>query len=148
MPYAKNTTVSPEKSQIEIQTTLRRYGATGFAFAQGPDQIRFAFDLKERRIQITLTMPTQAPDRTPTGKRRSAGSAQEALRQEIRRRWRALALTIKAKLEAVESGIETFDQAFMPYLLLPNGRTVGESLLPGLEDALATGHMPLLLSTG
>ena len=45
--------------------------------------------------------------------------------EEVRRRWRALLLVIKAKLESVESGIETFEEAFASQIVLANGQTVG-----------------------
>ena len=41
-----------------------------------------------------------------------------------RQRWRALNLAIKAKLEAVESGIVTFDQEFLAHIVGPSGQTV------------------------
>jgi hypothetical protein len=56
-------------------------------------------------------------------------------------------LVIKAKLEGVASGIETFDQAFMAHILLPNGETTGEQLIPQIQIAYKTGAMPTLLLT-
>jgi hypothetical protein len=44
-----------------------------------------------------------------------------------------LALSIKAKLECVETEIESFETAFMPYVVLPDGKTVAEHVLPVLE---------------
>jgi len=32
MTYANKTSVAPEKSRAEIENTLSRYGATGFAY--------------------------------------------------------------------------------------------------------------------
>jgi hypothetical protein len=49
-------------------------------------------------------------------------------------------LSIKAKLEAVETGIESFEIAFMPYVVLPDGKTVAEHVLP----ALAKNQLPAL----
>jgi hypothetical protein len=65
--------------------------------------------------------------------------------QAVRQRWRALALVIKAKLEAFESGIETFEQAFLANILLPDGQTVGQWMVPQVEQAYLTGTMPGLL---
>ena len=44
----------------------------------------------------------------------------------------ASALTIKAKLEAIESRIETFGLALMPHVA-SSGKTVSERVLPALE---------------
>jgi hypothetical protein len=65
--------------------------------------------------------------------------------QEVRRRWRALGLVIKAKLESVESGIETFESAFMANIVMPDGKTFGKYAGPAIESAYSTGKVPLLL---
>jgi hypothetical protein len=65
--------------------------------------------------------------------------------QATRQRWRALHLVIKAKLEAVESGIVDFDSEFLAHLVLPNGRTVADEVVPMVETAYATNQMPQLL---
>jgi len=41
----------------------------------------------------------------------------------VQQRYRAIALIIKTNLEAVIAGIATFEQAFLAYLLLPDGDT-------------------------
>lgn len=63
----------------------------------------------------------------------------------MRRRWRALSLSIKAKLETVASGISEFETEFMAYMVLPNGKTVAENILPEIARAYETGKMPKLL---
>lgn len=62
-----------------------------------------------------------------------------------RQRWRALALVIKAKLEAVEAGITEFEEEFLAHIVLPNGGTVGQFMLPQVATAYETGQMPPLL---
>ena len=57
-------------------------------------------------------------------------------------------LVLKAKLEAVEAGITTIEQEFLADMVLPGDVTVGEALLPRLDDALNTGRMPDLLCQG
>jgi hypothetical protein len=52
---------------------------------------------------------------------------------------------IKAKLEAVATGIVTFEEEFAPHMVLPGGRLVAEFLLPAIEQAYATGEVPPLL---
>ena len=65
--------------------------------------------------------------------------------QACRQRWRALALVIKAKLEAVETGIATFEQEFLAYIVLPNGQSVGDTAIPAIEAAAAGKDLPPLL---
>ena len=61
---------------------------------------------------------------------------------------RPLVLVIRAKLEAVEAGITTIEQEFLADMVMPGDVTVGEALLPRLDDALNTGRMPDLLPGG
>jgi hypothetical protein len=101
-----------------------------------------------RRIHFKLPMPDKSGSeftQTPTGKPRAAGAIEQAYEQAVRQRWRALALVIKAKLEAVEAGITVFEEEFLAHIVLPNGGTVGQFMLPQVETAYATGQMPPLL---
>jgi len=79
------------------------------------------------------------------GSKRSPQDAQKAWEQAGRQRWRALALAVKAKLEAVESQITSFETEFMAHIVMPNGKTAGEILLPQIEDSYKNGKMPSLL---
>ena len=55
---------------------------------------------------------------------------------------------IKAKLEAVASDISTFESEFLAHIVLPNNKTVADTLLPQIADAYKNGKMPPLLGTG
>ena len=100
-------------------------------------------------VRIAMVMPGLAEERfslTPSGKQRTSNEAIiEAWSQEVRRMWRALALVIKAKLEAVESGITTFDEEFLAHIVMPDGCTIGEAHMKPLQAALAKQSMPALL---
>lgn len=143
--YAKQTTVSPEKSRGEIEATLTRYGASKFMYGWQGDQAVIAFEAHGRRIRFILPLP-HSIERGPKGRRLK--NPKQALERETRQRWRALALCIKAKLEAVESNIATFEDEFLPYTMLPNGMTVGEFIQPQIERAYETQTMPPLLGSG
>lgn len=149
--YAERTTVTPTKTQAEIQDLLEKYGCENFAIAREPHRVTIGFLMHKRRVRFTLPLPDKEDPKfkkTLTGKIRSAGSLNEAYDQEVRRRWRALLLTIKAKLESVASGIETFDEAFMAQLLLPSGETMSQWAGPQIEQAYLNGSMPPLLGSG
>jgi hypothetical protein len=60
-------------------------------------------------------------------------------------RWRALFLVIKAKLEAIDVGILTIEEAFLADTVLPDRHTVAEVMLPQIEGAYTSGTMPPLL---
>lgn len=146
--YAAGTEVSSDRSRSEIERTLRRYGATAFAYGWQGERAVIQFEANGRRIRFELPMPDRDDPEftmTPTGRERSESAAEQAWEQAGRQRWRALALAVKAKLEAVESGIATFESEFLAYTVLPDNQTVGEHLLPQLEAVYSTGEMPALL---
>ncbi len=146
--YAAETEVTPERSRAEIERTLQRYGATGFLYGWKGEQAVLGFEMNGRQLRFTMALPDcQAREFriTPTGRQRASNAAQEAWEQASRQRWRALALVIKAKLEAVESGIATFEEEFLAHIVLPSGQTVGQWMIPQVEQAYLTGQMPALL---
>ncbi len=146
--YAENTNVSVEKSKAEIERTLQRYGAD--QFVSGWDQTRalIGFTMEGKQVKFVLPMPSRYDDEfmyTETGRARSEAQAFKAWEQGCRQRWRALSIVIKAKLEAVESGITIFEEEFLAHLVLPNGQTAGENMIPQIAKAYETGEMPKLL---
>ncbi len=144
--YAKDTQVSTDRSRTEIEQLLKKYGATAFGYAWENDTNVISFKLGDRHVRIFVPMPTPDDVRhTETGKRRGLTAQQNAHDQEVRRRWRALVLIVKAKLEAVESGITTLEREFLSDIVMPNNQTVGQWLAPQLDAAYRSGHMPPLL---
>ena len=152
MRYAQSTLVSSERSKAEIERILSRYGAESFMYGFKEDKAVIGFKMSNRLIRFELPMPDKKADefwKTPTGRRtRNEYQAASAWEKASRQRWRALALVIKAKLEAVESGISEFEQEFMANIVLPDGKTVGEHLKPQIESAYGSGKMPKLLTLG
>jgi hypothetical protein len=147
--YASNTDVSSSRSRQEIENTLERYGCSAFMYGWEGTTAIICFQASGRRIKFELPLPARdAPEFTHTSARktrRSPAQVNAAWEQATRQRWRALSLVIKAKLEAVESGISVFDEEFMAHILLPDGRTVGQFMVPQIEASYSKGGMPKLL---
>lgn len=146
--YAAGTDVSSDRSRAEIERTLERYGARSFMYGWDEGRAIVGFVISERQVRFVLPLPDRAdPEftRTPTGRARAATQQREAYEQAVRQRWRALNLVIKAKLEAVDSGIVQFDAEFLAHIVLPDGRTVGDSVVPSIRGAYDSGDMPALL---
>ncbi len=147
--YAAQTTVSPDRSRAEIERILRRYGASKFLYGYDDRQAMIAFEAHERKVRFTLSFPGfDEFTQTQTGRHRTKSSQEQAYHQEIARRWRALALAIKAKLEVVESGIAAFEDEFLAYILLPDNHTIGQWLIPQIENIYLGGKLPPLLPSG
>lgn len=145
--YAENTTVPIERSRAEIEKLLMRHKCQ--RFSSGVDHehhlARIQFEAHARIIKFEILLPYAGDPRYRKDHRgwiRSPGSIEKAVDQEMRQRWRALLLVIKAKLEAVELGISSFEDEFMAHILLPNQMTVSEIVSPLIEQAYATGRMP------
>lgn len=144
--YAENTKVASRASRDEIERTLARYGADGFMYGWADDSAIVAFRMNNRHIKFVLPLPARADfEKTPTGLERSQERRNAAHEQASRQRWRALALVIKAKLEAVEAAIVSFESEFLAQIVLPDGKTVGEVMVPQVGIAYDSGDMPPLL---
>lgn len=147
MSYAENTSVSTEKSRAEIERTLSKYGADSFMYGWDAQRAIVGFQAAGRHIKFVVEMPSRDErDFTHHSRgRRTAEAAHQKWEQACRQRWRALALVIKAKLEAVEAGISEFEAEFLANIVLPDGSTVGQWAAPQIEQVYATGTMPALL---
>lgn len=141
MSYAEKTSVSVDRSQGEIKKVLAKYNASAFAFVESPDKAMVQFDMAGKRIKFLLPLPAYMNARDKKGYLYS----QKQVDQIVRAKWRALLLAIKAKLECVDAGIATLEQEFMAHIVLPNGQTVGEIVLPEIESSYQNKIMPLLL---
>ncbi len=146
--YAKDTKVPIQRSKAEIEKILYNYGAGQFACASDWEggQAMIGFHYQGIAVRMTLKLPTEDEfAETPTGLIRSDGERESFHARGCRQRWRALVLSVKAKLEAVESEISTFEQEFLPFVVTQTGQTVGERVLPEIARAIETGNAPKLL---
>lgn len=153
MNYATGTSVSADRSKTEIEHTLRRYGADQFVSGWRDNATMIGFRMGNRMVRFILPLPQPADFKAIKCRRRgheytktrSDTAAAGACDQEIRRRFRALSLVIKAKLEAVASGITTFEEEFLAHIVLPGGMTVYEQARRELHIAFDREKPPELL---
>lgn len=114
MPYAQKTQVPIDKTRLDIERLVRKYGAKGFSSAwmdsptPGHDgKARVEFVAHDRRIRLTIDVPLNE--------------------QKARGKWRVLLLMVKAKLVAVDAKVVTFEEAFFADIVMPeSGQTVYE----------------------
>jgi len=159
--YAKDTSVSVERSRAEIETILAKYGAERFGYATEPGRAIVAFTIKDvpigdnegvmLAVRMTLPLPAMGEKRFTHRKRYNEiveNSPQDVAKlweQACRSSWRSLCLVIKAKLEACASGISTIEREFLADVVTPSGMTLGEMVRPQLaamsERGEATGKL-------
>ena len=132
--YAEGTSVEVSRSRAAIEQLVVRHGATSFMSAFDKNRYVVIFELQRRRIRFDIAAPSTKEYQTT-----SKWAAEE------RRRWRALLLILKAKLELVQSGDADLDAEFLSYMVLPNGATVGSKVLPDLDRVISEGTLPPLL---
>lgn len=132
--FADGTKVSVESSRGEISGILAKHGCLRMAWGTEPEGDTLQFELGGQHFRFRIERPTPEEVR-----RRDAGDYaypqnvdwRTKAEAEWRRRWRAHVLLIKAKLEFIDGGDTTLETEFMPYLVMPGGRTLGEFVAGG-----------------
>lgn len=146
------TTVPVERSQGEIRKLLIRYGCERLAFGEERDdtgQRWAAITFQAKLYAVRMRVPLKIVDERAVSAKymRARSKTRDEVRdalyeQEERRIWRVLAWNLKARMVAVEEGLETFEEAFLPHLLDPRtGRTIYQDLA---EDGRVELSAPLL----
>lgn len=147
--YAENTTVSVDRSQEEAKRLLRKYGADQIQVTEDSDRTVLMFRLSGWVIRFMVTAPDPGEEcvsQTRTGGYRPMDQRAGARQREYQRRFRTLILRLKAKLEAVANDDILVEEEMLGNLVVnPQGQTVGELLIPQLEEIRRTGKLPELM---
>jgi len=140
--YAAGTAVPVLRSEQEIKRILQRYKADRIGIMSEPGKATIYFSVKGRDVQMPIPIP-KAGDLLPGQK--WAKWSTTAAEAEERRRWRVMVITLKSMLEAIDSGVTTFDQIFLAHLVLPGtNSTVGDAIVPKL--GLLARKLPELMA--
>lgn len=134
MSAYSGTNVPIEKSQAEIRTMLRRYGADSFSFGEtrGHAEVQFRHGALAVRMRVPIRELTEDEIRAePSLARQGVYKVlEQGVEVSARRVWRVLYWLLKTRMEAIEAGVETFAEAFLAHLLDPHTeRTVYESMV-------------------
>lgn len=139
MSAYSSTTVPVERSQGEIRKLLLGYGCERLAFGEERDEVGqrwAAVTFQAKLYAVRMRVPLKLVDERAVGSKhlRSRTKTRDQVRdtlyeQEERRVWRVLSWNLKARMVAVEEGLESFEEAFLPHLLNPEtGRTIYQQL--------------------
>lgn len=140
MSYAEQTNVPFEKSIADIITLIKRAGAGQIGQMEDAGRFVIGFKLADRAIKFVLPLETEYRGPTKAGNGRAI-DPKKVIEQRNRSKGRALLLVIKAKLEGVESGIETVEQAFLANVVTLGGATVYERVSGDLALEYNTGQV-------
>jgi hypothetical protein len=113
--YAAGTKIDSHKSRAELGGLLERYGASDFVILEDEANATLRFALYGRYVQYVLPLPeldNPSFTHTPSGRPRAFPAQERAYEQAVRQQWRRAVLVMKGKLEAVESGLSTFEREF------------------------------------
>lgn len=142
--YAADTSVPVERSKSEVEKILQNYGADQFTSGWTEEKAVLMFRLRGKYIRIEMPIAVYGKAKNKVNHLLS----QDSVAQENRRRWRAMVLYVKAKLESVASEIVGFEEAFLAHIVLPNRQTVGQFMVQQIEAAYKGGDMPKMISGG
>lgn len=145
LPYSNATT--GQRALDEIRKIIQGFGCSKFApmedFHAGTVTVQFEY--RGRMVQVTASAKgyAQAWLRENPHSNRIRKSVKEheagALKQGQIAVWSILRDWIKGQITAIETGILSFDAAFLGQILIPDGRTVHQAIeekgmLPALTD--------------
>jgi hypothetical protein len=147
--YAADTKVPVARSRAEIDVLLKKWGCDGIqwtdAFRDQTVTLRFVWTWEgvAYRARLQLHLPTDVALRKQFP-RSTASQLPDRRLQCSRALHRLLLLTLKAQLHAVDAGLVTGVEMFLPFLENGDGQTVAELVIPRLR-ALPDDHGGRLL---
>jgi len=123
MSYAERTKVPIERSIAEATKLVERVGAQSVGVVRDWDTYVFAFKIGARSYRYDIVVDPDDP-------------------AESRRRWRVLVLQVKTRVTLIEEAGEPIEAAFMPFQVLPDGRTVHDHIGAQLAEGRAPPMIP------
>lgn len=152
MSYAAGTNVSVDRSLSEVQRLLERFGCDQFGFAQEKSSttarrtlLMFRWGGYAFKLDVPLPDPASKMfTHTPKGQRRTQIQAMDHFEREVCRRYRVLVLWVKAQLEAISLGVVRMEEAFLNWIMIPGGKTVGDEVRARLPETAGGKQISLL----
>lgn len=136
-PY-RDTSVSVERSKEQIRKALRGAGARAMQMEEEFDAdngdvtkcvVRFMWPTeKGAMIRVRFDAKPLDPERGVRGGWKTSPEQRE------RQAWRGLAWYIESLVKAATFGLVQFEAVFLAFFEDDRGRTIGEHLIPGIEQ--------------
>jgi len=152
--FAEHTDVPTEESRGQINKLLKDWGVSGIQWTEDYENHRVVLQFVWRHnelpymAKLSVNLPTDA-DLVEVAKHKRSGRVLEDKLEGLKetRGWRehrVLYIFLKGSFEAIENGIITAEQLFLPWLVGRDGRTVGEVIGPRLPALMGDSAMALL----
>ena len=120
LPY--ETATAGDRALLELQKSLAKFGCASFGTAIDAEKglTIVSFKWRERVVRLEASWKGYAQSLMRNGWRRQDEAIAQARVSvcSVLRDW------TKAQITAVESGVMSFESAFMPHMLLKDGRRV------------------------
>jgi len=144
MPLLNYTTsISPQKTVMEIQTALAKAGASRILTDMDNEGniVALSFQLKnpETGMPISFKLPTDWKPVHETLKRQRVTPKLQTPEQALRVAWRITKDWVEAQLAIIETRMVTPAQVFLPYAITKDGSTVYE-YIAGNQHLLGGGN--------
>lgn len=128
------TTIDPTQTIGEIQKMLSKYNVTAMMTEyDGPQVSAVSFKLNIAGKPLSFQLPCnwrgvlKIITEDPSARRNIRLKKGETLEhQAVRTAWRVIKVWIEAQLALVEVNMTTLPQIFLPYAIMPDGRTLSE----------------------
>lgn len=135
----ENTSVPVTRSQDSIRKLILSHGGSSVAFVSQPPlegfEAQVFIEAKTYRIRI------RAECKPKESKRRhrswSGRPVKDNTEEAAKRVWRVLFFHLKSVFEAAETGVMEFSELMLPYIVMHDGRTISDCVLPQLDKAIA-----------
>ena len=148
--------VAISKSQEGIRRLLLDNGATGIAFVTQSDPCSEGFEAMvpingtTYRIRIVAAIKKIENNSRAVwrnGSYHAKKTDAQVQENELRRVWRVLFYHLKSVYEAANSGVMEFREMMLPYVVVKDGRTMAQHILPEIDKAIE-GRPERLLGAG
>ena len=132
----ESTDVPVAKSKEQIRHMIYAHQGTGVSIVSRRPQEGFEalVTIKELPYHIRVMATCKPiPERNSYGQRRPQGQLEQSRAAEERRVWRVLYWHLKAMFEAADSGVIDIRDVIMPYVVMRDGKTLSEHIVPRME---------------
>jgi hypothetical protein len=156
--YAQDTAVPIARSRGQIDDLLRDWGVTGIQWSDDyqQDKVTLRFVWEHVNLRYLARFEVKLPGRAELAEdaidgrtgRTSESKLQALMQARGRQEHRLLLLWLKAAMNAVEAGIVSAEDLFLPFLEGVDGRTFAEAAREHLPDLLRGSAERLLPAAG